>query len=95
MTVIMIKLGSHVSMSGREMLLASAKEAVSYDADTFMVYTGAPQNTKRKNISDLMIEPAQEYMKSHHIQEFVVHAPYIINLANSVNPQTYALAVEP
>lgn len=94
MTVIMIKLGSHVSMSGREMLLASAKEAVSYDADTFMVYTGAPQNTKRKNISDLMIEPAQEYMKSHHIQEFVVHAPYIINLANSVNPQTYALAVE-
>lgn len=90
----MIKLGSHVSMSGKEMMLASAKEAVSYDADTFMVYTGAPQNTKRKDISALQIEPAWEYMKSHHIQEFVVHAPYIINLANSVNPETYQLAIE-
>ncbi len=90
----MLKIGSHVSMSGREMLLASAKEAVSYDADTFMVYTGAPQNTKRKEISALQIEPAWEYMKAHQIQEFVVHAPYIINLANSVNPETYQLAVE-
>lgn len=90
----MLKLGSHVSMSGREMLLASAKEAVSYGADTFMVYTGAPQNTKRKDISALMTEPAWAYMKSHHIREFVVHAPYIINLANSVNPETWQLAVE-
>lgn len=92
--LIMLKLGSHVSMSGKEMLLASAKEAVSYDADTFMVYTGAPQNTKRKEISALQIEPAWEYMKAHQIQEFVVHAPYIINLANSVNPETWQLAVE-
>ena len=61
----MIKLGSHVSMSGKEMLLASAKEAAAYDANTFMVYTGAPQNTKRKDISALQIEPAWEYMKSH------------------------------
>ena len=90
----MIKLGSHVSMSGKEMLLASAKEAAAYDANTFMVYTGAPQNTKRKDISALQIEPAWEYMKSHNIREFVVHAPYIINLANSVNPETYSLAVE-
>lgn len=90
----MLKLGSHVSMSGREMLLASAKEAVSYGADTFMVYTGAPQNTKRKDISALQIEPAWEYMKAHRIQEFVVHAPYIINLANSVNADTWRLAVE-
>ena len=90
----MIKLGSHVSMSGKEMLLASAKEAAAYDANTFMVYTGAPQNTKRKDISALQIEPAWEYMKSHNIREFVVHAPYIINLANSVNPEIYSLAVE-
>lgn len=90
----MIKIGSHVSMSGREMLLASAKEAVSYNANTFMVYTGAPQNTKRKEISALQIEPAWEYMKAHRIQEFVVHAPYIINLANTVNTETYRLAIE-
>lgn len=90
----MIKLGSHVSMSGREMLLSSAKEAASYGANTFMVYTGAPQNTKRKPISELCIEEAWAYMKAHKIPEFVVHAPYIINLANSVNPETYKLAVE-
>lgn len=88
------KLGSHVGMSGKEMMLGSAKEAVSYDADTFMLYTGAPQNTKRKDISELNIAPAWEYMRAHNIEEFVVHAPYIINLANTVNPSTYEIAVE-
>lgn len=90
----MIKIGSHVSMSGKEMMLASAKEAASYGANTFMVYTGAPQNTKRKAISELQIDPAWEYMRTHQIREFVVHAPYIINLANTVNTETYQLAVE-
>ncbi len=90
----MIKIGSHVSMSGKGMLLSSAKEAVSYEANTFMVYTGAPQNTKRKSIDELQIQPAWEYMKAHGIREFVVHAPYIINLANTVNHETYRLAVD-
>ena len=88
------KLGSHVGMSGKEMMLGSAKEAVSYGADTFMLYTGAPQNTKRKDISELQIAPAWEYMRAHNIDDFVVHAPYIINLANAVNPVTYELAVK-
>ena len=87
-------LGSHVGMSGKEMMLGSAKEAVSYGADTFMLYTGAPQNTKRKDISELQIAPAWEYMHAHNIDGFVVHAPYIINLANTVNPATYEIAVE-
>lgn len=89
-----MKLGSHVSMSGKEMLLGSAKEAVSYGADTFMFYTGAPQNTRRKDISELQIDPAWEYMKAHGIREIVVHAPYIINLGNSVKPETFELAVQ-
>lgn len=80
-----MKLGSHVGMSGKEMLLGSAKEAVSYGANTFMFYTGAPQNTRRKEISELNISPAWEYMKEHGIDEIIVHAPYIINLGNSVN----------
>ena len=49
-------LGSHVGMSGKEMLLGSAKEAVSYGANTFMFYTGAPQNTRRKAVSELNID---------------------------------------
>ena len=89
-----MKLGSHVSMSGKEMLLGSAKEAVSYGADTFMFYTGAPQNTKRKAISELNIEPAWSYMNEHGIHDIVVHAPYIINLANTVKPETFELAVD-
>ncbi len=87
-------LGSHVGMSGREMMIGSVKEAVSYNADTFMLYTGAPQNTKRKDISALNIAPAWEYMRANGIHDFVVHAPYIINLANTVNPSTYEIAVE-
>lgn len=90
----MLKIGSHVGMSGKEMLLCSAKEAVSYGANTFMFYTGAPQNTKRKEISELNIEPAWAYMKEHGINEIVVHAPYIINLANTIKPETFELAVE-
>ena len=90
----MLKIGSHVGMSGKEMMLGSAKEAVSYNANTFMLYTGAPQNTKRKAISELNIEKAWEYMQAHGIEEFVVHAPYIINLANSVNEDTYRIGVE-
>lgn len=90
----MIKLGSHVSMSGKEMLLGSAKEAVSYGADTFMVFTGAPQNTKRKDISELNIAPAWKYMKEHGIEEIIIHAPYIINLGNTVNPKIFELAVD-
>lgn len=89
-----MKIGSHVGMSGKEMLLGSAKEAVSYGADTFMFYTGAPQNTRRKDISELQIEPAWEYMKEHQIEEIIVHAPYIINLGNAVKPETFELAVE-
>lgn len=87
-------LGSHVGMSGKEMLLGSAKEAVSYGADTFMFYTGAPQNTKRKSIEELRIEEAWNYMNAHGISQIVVHAPYIINLGNSVKPETFSLAVE-
>lgn len=89
-----MKLGCHVGMSGKEMMLGSVKEALSYGANTFMLYTGAPQNTRRKDISELRIEEAQALMKEQGIDEFVVHAPYIINLANCVKPETYQIAVE-
>ena len=90
----MIRIGSHVGMNGKEMMLGSAKEAASYGANVFMAYTGAPQNTRRKEISELNIDKAWEYMDEHGIDEVVIHAPYIINLANTVKPETYELAVE-
>lgn len=90
----MLKIGCHVGMSGKEMFLGSVKEALSYGANTFMVYTGAPQNTRRKAISELRIEEAQALMKANGIEEFVIHAPYIINLGNTITPETFQLAVD-
>lgn len=89
----MLKIGSHVGMSGKKMMLGSVEEALSYEANTFMLYTGAPQNTRRKDISELNIQAAQTLMRERGIEEFIVHAPYIINLANTVKPETYELAV--
>jgi len=87
-------LGSHVSMSGKEMLLGSSKEALSYGANTFMIYTGAPQNTRRKPIADLNIMNGLLHMKEHGMTNIVVHAPYIINIANTEKPETFRLGVD-
>lgn len=90
----MVKLGSHVSMSGKKMLLGSSEEAASYGANTFMIYTGAPQNTRRKPIEDLNIENGQKNMDEHNMSDIVVHAPYIINIANTIKPATFELGVD-
>lgn len=80
----MIKIGSHVAMKAPEMYAGSVKEALSYQANAFMIYTGAPQNTRRKSISELKIKEAIELMKENDLSfdNVIVHAPYIINLAN-------------
>ncbi len=88
-----LKIGSHVSMSGKKMMLGSVEEALSYGSNTFMVYTGAPQNTFRKPIDNLRIDEAIDKMDAAGIDEIVVHAPYIINIGNSVKPQTFELGV--
>lgn len=85
----MLKIGSHVSMSGG--LIAAAKEAYSYGANTFMIYTGAPQNTKRSPIEKLKIKEGTAFMEAYGLSDIVVHAPYIINMA-SCKEDTYQLA---
>lgn len=89
-----LQIGSHVSMGGKEMMPGSVKEALSYDANTFMLYTGAPQNTRRKAVEELRIDEAHALMDAHGMKSFIVHAPYIINLANTVKPETRQLAVD-
>lgn len=89
----MLKIGSHVGMSGKEMMAGSVKEALSYGANTFMIYTGAPQNTKRKDISELNIDAAWTLMRENGMEDFIVHAPYIINLGNTVKPETFEISV--
>ncbi|WP_368297204.1 deoxyribonuclease IV [Cytobacillus firmus] len=89
----MLRIGSHVSMSGKKMLLAASEEAVSYGSNTFMIYTGAPQNTRRKKIEDLNIDAGLKHMAENGIADIVVHAPYIINIGNTSNPSTFELGV--
>lgn len=89
-----LHLGSHVSMNGKKMLLGSSEEAVSYGANTFMVYTGAPQNTRRKPIEELNIEAGRAHMEENGIDHIIVHAPYIINIGNSEKPATFKLGVD-
>lgn len=86
-------IGCHVSMSGPEYYLGSVKEALSYEANTFMFYTGAPQNTIRLPLERLRIEEGRALIKSSGLDEskIVVHAPYIINIANKLNVDTYKL----
>lgn len=80
-------LGSHVSFNKKEQLVASVREAISYGANTFMFYTGAPQNTTRSSLDDFKTIEAMKYMRESgiDISKVVVHAPYIINLANRKN----------
>ncbi len=84
-------IGSHVSITGG--LLGAAKEAAGYGANTFMVYTGAPQNSVRKPIEKLKIDEGHAFMKEAGIDRFVVHAPYIVNLA-SYKEDTFKAAKE-
>lgn len=86
-------IGSHVSMSGKKMLEASAEEAHRYGASTFMIYTGAPQNTRRKAIEELNIEAGHKAMERYNLSNIVVHAPYIINIANTQKPEVFELGV--
>ncbi len=92
----MLYIGSHVSMSGKKMLLGSVEETINNGANAMMIYTGAPQNTKRKPIEELNIEQAKELMEENNInmENVVIHAPYIINLANSEKPATFEIAVD-
>ncbi|WP_087716318.1 deoxyribonuclease IV [Levilactobacillus brevis] len=86
-------IGSHVSMKGKEMLLGSAQEAAQYGENVFMIYTGAPQNTRRKSIEDLNIPAAKTFMAAHEQREIVVHAPYVVNLGNTAKPANFQFAI--
>lgn len=86
-------IGSHVSMSGKKMLEGSAEEAHRFGESTFMIYTGAPQNTRRKSINDLNIEKGHKVMEQYGLSNIVVHAPYIINIGNTTKPEVYELGV--
>ena len=91
----MLIIGSHVGFNKDKQLLGSLEEALSYNANTFMFYTGAPQNTKRVEINDDLTKKAILKMKENNIDinNIIVHAPYIINLANNKEDDKYDFSI--
>ena len=91
----MLIIGSHVGFTKDKQLLGSLEEALSYGANTFMFYTGAPQNTARYPINDGLTLEALNKMKENNIDysKVIVHAPYIINLANDSDPDKFKFSV--
>lgn len=92
----MIRLGSHCGMKSPDYLLGSVQEAISYGANALMVYTGAPQNSRRTALDKLNIEEAHALMKEHGIkkEDMVIHAPYLINLGNTKKTETFEAGIE-
>ena len=90
----MLILGSHVSFKNDTQLVGSVNEALEYGSDTFMFYTGAPQNTMRGPINDAKTLEALQIMKDEgmKLENVIVHAPYIVNLANNSDEQKYKFA---
>ena len=84
-------IGSHVSFNNKEQLLGSVKEALSYNANTFMIYTGSTQSTSRSELRDECTYEAYKLMLENNIDSnnVIVHAPYIINLANRKDEDKY------
>ena len=91
----MLIIGSHVSFTKDKQLLGSVEEALSYGANTFMFYTGAPQNTKRYAINSVITNKAITKMQENNIdiEKVIVHAPYIINLANDKEADKYDFSI--
>jgi len=89
-------IGSHVSFNKEKQLLGSVEEAISYGANAFMIYTGAPQNTNRLNISQELTNKAVELMIKNNIDiiNISIHAPYIINLASNINEDSYNFTIQ-
>ncbi len=87
-------LGSHVKFN-KEQLYGSVKEAISYGANTFMFYTGAPQNTIRSILNEELTHQAWDLMKENNIDinNVICHAPYIINLANKINLDSWDFSI--
>lgn len=87
-------IGANVSMSGQGMFPGAVAEAVSYGATTLQFYTGAPQNTRRKATSEMRIPEGLAAMQTGGLSHLVIHAPYIVNLGNTLKPANYTFAVQ-
>ncbi|MDC4184453.1 deoxyribonuclease IV [Mycoplasma bradburyae] len=79
-------LGCFVGAKRPDFMLEMVKTVVDYNATTFMFYSGPPQSFKRVPTTEFKLDLAKEYLKNNNLGDlddnYVVHAPYLINLAN-------------
>lgn len=89
-------IGSHCGLSLPEGFVGTVKEAMSYGSNTFMFYTGAPQNTYRKPVNELKAREGLELAKEagFDMSKVIVHAPYIVNAANLTKPELYEMSIK-
>lgn len=92
----MLKLGSHVGMKAPDYILGSVNEALSYNANALMLYTGAPQNSFRLPIGQLKVQEGIDKWENngHQKEDIIVHCPYLINLANTTNQEIFETSVK-
>jgi len=92
----MVLLGSHVSMKAPDLLLGAVQQTVAYGGNAFMIYTGAPQNTRRRSTDDMKITEGRTALKEHAISldNVVIHAPYIVNLGNTYKHDNFEFAID-
>ncbi len=88
-------IGSHVDLVAPSYLVGAVETTIAQGANTMMIYTGAPQNSIRKPVETMMIQEAHTLMQAHHIDlnKVIVHAPYIINLGNTIKTDTFDIGV--
>ena len=86
-------IGSHVSMRAKNYLIGSSNETIENKANSMMIYTGAPQNTKRTDINNLNIDEMKKINIDNDIENIIVHAPYIVNLGNSIDENKFEFGV--
>ena len=87
----MLYIGSHTSYLKDKGLLGVVNESISYGANIFMFYTGSNQSTLRFPIDKELTKKAHEKMLEYGLDKTkcIVHAPFIINLANNTSEEKY------
>lgn len=89
-------LGCHVGMNAKNnYLIGSVNDAINNGCDTFMFFTGAPQNTIRTATEKLNINEFKKIVSENNfnLEKIIVHGPYTINLANTIKKETYELGL--
>ncbi|MDR2827917.1 MAG: deoxyribonuclease IV [Acholeplasmatales bacterium] len=78
-------IGSHVGLTSPDYYLGSVREALSYNANAFMIYTRSPQRSYSIPLENLKEKEGKELLESNgsiDVNNIVVHAPYILNFAS-------------